>query len=182
MARVATGLDPLTAEERSARMSKVKARGNRSTERAVFGVLIEHGIDGWTQHCKDIVGRPDFFFERLPLALFVDGCFWHGCPVCDRNIPRNRVGFWRKKIEENRRRDRKVTRELRQAGVHVVRIWEHQIRDGSWVPPFRRILSRLGYNWRLALARGCGVSPQALSGNSPGTLAGEDPSDSVATS
>lgn len=148
MARVATGEDPLTSTERSRRMSKVKGRGNQSTEQVVARTLAELGIGGWVHHPKGVLGRPDFWFEDLSLALFVDGCFWHGCPICDRNVPRTRTEFWRSKIDSNRRRDRRVTRGLRRQGLHVTRVWEHQLRDRSWVPALRRMLTRLGYDWR----------------------------------
>lgn len=151
MAGVSRGTDPLTPSERSAQMAKVKAKGNKSTEATVARCLLEQGIDGWTSHPSDVVGRPDFYFPALGLVIFVDGCFWHGCRTCNRNVPRTRTEFWRTKIATNRRRDARVTRQLRSDGMHVVRIWEHQIRSGSWVTPLRRMLSRVGYDWRAAL-------------------------------
>jgi DNA mismatch endonuclease, patch repair protein len=125
-------------------MSKVKGRGNRSTEEVVARFLTDNGIEGWVRNCKDLIGSPDFFFKDLKLAVFVDGCFWHGCAKCDRSLPRTRTEFWESKIDGNRRRDQRTTRELRRSGIHVMRIWEHTIRDGSWVSSLRRMLTRLG--------------------------------------
>jgi len=67
--------------------------------------------------------RPNFVFPKLRLAVFVDGCFWHGCPR-HATKPKNNAAFWRKKLAGNRKRDRLVTRTLRRAGWRVVRIWE----------------------------------------------------------
>ena len=148
MAKLATGSDPLTPRERSARMAKVRGRGNRSTEQAVAAVLIAEGIDGWTEHPPEVLGRPDFYFPTLRLTLFVDGCFWHGCPKCDRNLPRTRSDFWRQKIEGNRMRDRRVQRQLWKRGFHVLRVWEHEVAEETWLPRLRRMLSRLNRDRR----------------------------------
>ena len=124
--------DPLSSEERSARMARVKSTGNRSTEGRVERVLAERGIEGWTKHCRDVPGTPDFYFSKYRLALFVHGCFWHACPKCNRRIPRTRRDFWVKKLDDNRRRDQRVRRKLWKQGYHVVRVWEHQLRTDTW--------------------------------------------------
>jgi DNA mismatch endonuclease (patch repair protein) len=129
MARKCSSADPLTANQRSALMSKVKSRGNRSTEIAVEEVLIQRRIRGWEKHPKGIKGAPDFLFPKSRLAVFVDGCFWHSCPKCARNVPISRRGFWSRKIEQNRRRDNRVRAALRRQGYSVIRIWEHTVGD-----------------------------------------------------
>ena len=73
----------------------------------------------------DLVVRPDITFSRKRLAIFVDGCFWHGCPD-HMSWPRSNKGFWKQKIEANRQRDRKQERQLRAAGWTVLRVWEHE--------------------------------------------------------
>lgn len=78
-------------------------------------------------HPPSIPGKPDFVFPRIRLAVFVDGCFWHGCRQC-RNLPASNRAFWKKKITANVRRDRKIVIELRGDGWAVLRFWEHQIR------------------------------------------------------
>ena len=65
--------------------------------------------------------RPDFVFPRLRVAVFVDGCFWHGCPK-HATWPKTRAAFWRTKITRNKARDRRVNRELRKLGWNVLRI------------------------------------------------------------
>jgi DNA mismatch endonuclease (patch repair protein) len=135
-------IDPLNAAERSARMSKVKAKGNASTEQLVERALRLSGIDGWVKHPGDIGGNPDFYFPAQRTALFVDGCFWHGCPRCDRRLPRTRRRFWRNKIDDNRARDVKVRRRLRRLGYHAMSIWEHDVKKASWLGRLRAILAR----------------------------------------
>jgi DNA mismatch endonuclease (patch repair protein) len=70
--------------------------------------------------------KVDFVFRQVRLALFVDGCFWHGCPK-HATWPAHRAAWWRHKIEGNKTRDRLVNRVLRRAGWKVVRIWEHEL-------------------------------------------------------
>lgn len=133
--------DPLTPEQRSLRMAKVRSSGNKSTELRVAAVMIRAAIRGWKRHSKEVPGRPDFYFPEARLVVFVDGCFWHGCPKCRRNTPKTRRDFWTGKIVANRRRDRKVNRLLRQAGLRVVRIWEHEIAGRRWLATLRRSLT-----------------------------------------
>ena len=70
--------------------------------------------------------RPDFVFRKQRTAIFVDGCFWHGCPK-HATKPANNRAFWKKKLAGNKTRDRVVNRTLRRSGWRVVRIWEHQL-------------------------------------------------------
>lgn len=73
--------------------------------------------------------RPDFVFTQPKLAVFVDGCFWHGCSQCRRNLkPKTNRSFWNSKIEANRSRDRRNSRNLRAKGWRVIRIWEHSLK------------------------------------------------------
>lgn len=69
-------------------------------------------------------GTPDIVLEELQLAIFINGCFWHGCSRCFRPPKHNRK-WWLNKIEVNRRRDRRVARQLRRLGFSVIQIWEH---------------------------------------------------------
>jgi DNA mismatch endonuclease, patch repair protein len=132
-------LDPLSPAERSERMSRVRSRGNRSTEGRVREELVDQGIKGWVSHPDSVPGRPDFYFEERRLAVFVDGCFWHGCPNCGR-LPKTRVEFWRAKIGGNRRRDRLSNRRLWREGYRVLRIRECDLKRGKWV---RRLTAKL---------------------------------------
>jgi DNA mismatch endonuclease (patch repair protein) len=138
--------DPLNPEERSVRMSKVRAEGNKSTEGRVEAGLDSAGISGWEKHPKDILGTPDFYFRDYKLAVFVDGCFWHSCPICNRRIPLTRVEYWRGKIEKNRLRDNQIRRKLRKQGIHVMRIWEHELRKkykGRWLKRLNTMIRQI---------------------------------------
>ena len=106
-------------------MATIRAKGNKDTELALIKLFREHGITGWRRHL-DVFGKPDFAFRKKRLAVFVDGCFWHGCPRCYRRPESNRK-FWDTKIARNRERDRQVSRELRRLGWRVIRIWEHAL-------------------------------------------------------
>ena len=121
-------------------MAKVRSKGNVSTESAAEAVLRLYKVRGWVKHPKNVFGRPDFYFRRCKLALFIDGCFWHACPICRRRIPKSRTAFWRKKIDENRRRDNRVRKKLRTDGIHVVRVWEHQVQTKGWVNRVNRFI------------------------------------------
>jgi DNA mismatch endonuclease (patch repair protein) len=72
-------------------------------------------------------GKPDIVFPESKVAVFIDGCFWHRCPI-DFREPSTRRAFWRRKIEGNVKRDREVTKALKEAGWRVKRFWEHDVR------------------------------------------------------
>jgi DNA mismatch endonuclease (patch repair protein) len=72
--------------------------------------------------------RADVVFRALRLAVFVDGCFWHSCPV-HATVPKANADYWIPKLKGNVDRDRRNDRELAEAGWHVVRLWEHQPID-----------------------------------------------------
>jgi DNA mismatch endonuclease (patch repair protein) len=72
--------------------------------------------------------RVDIAFPGRKLAVFVDGCFWHGCPDHYREPPRNKA-YWQPKIERNQARDRRNTEALEKAGWTVLRFWEHEILE-----------------------------------------------------
>src|SRR5262245_22186249 len=101
-------------------MGSVRGKGNKTTERRLRSALVRAGVSGWTMHPSDVKGSPDFFFSASRLAVFVDGCFWHGCPECG-HFPSVNASFWRAKIERNQQRDRNTTDLLGAAGITVLR-------------------------------------------------------------
>lgn len=135
--------DPMNESERSAQMSKVRGTGNKSTEAKVEAGLRAAGISNWEKHPKGLPTKPDFFFPEYKLVVFVDGCFWHACPVCNRRIPTTRQEFWRNKIETNRRRDNRLRRRLRNDGYHVMRIWEHELKKQTWLKRLQSMICRI---------------------------------------
>lgn len=106
-------------------MSRVRAQGNLKTELALVMLLRQHRITGWRRHPK-LFGNPDFGFREHRLAIFVDGCFWHGCPK-HASYPATNRAFWEKKLLRNKDRDRLVTRTLKKGGWRVLRIWQHEL-------------------------------------------------------
>ena len=115
-------MDNFTKEIRSKIMASVRSRGNRSTELALGRIMWKSGLRGYRKHWP-VEGRPDFAWPGLKVAVFVDGCFWHGCARC-RDFPKSNAKFWRAKIEANIRRDKRVARNLRNAGWTVIRVKE----------------------------------------------------------
>ena len=113
---------------RSKAMAAVRGHGNKTTERRFRLALVRAGVRGWQVRPKGLRGSPDFVFPEARLAVFADGCFWHGCPECG-HVPRTNRPFWAAKIERNRERDKKTTEHLEAEGFHVLRIWEHELRD-----------------------------------------------------
>jgi DNA mismatch endonuclease (patch repair protein) len=161
--------DVFTKAKRSEVMSRIRSRGNKDTELALAKLLRRSKITGWRRHLEirgrarsplRAVGqtsksgahgvtrptfrvRPDFVFRQARLALFVDGCFWHGCPKHGTRPAGNR-SFWKKKFARNQARDRLVNRALRRAGWRVLRIWEHTLRWATIKPQNEaRLLRRI---------------------------------------
>jgi len=105
-------------------MSLIRGSGNKDTELRMVALFRAHGIAGWRRNAR-LFGKPDFVFRRERVVVFVDGCFWHGCPRPKHSpMPKNRAEWWAAKLGRNKERDRLVTRTLRKAGWRVVRVWE----------------------------------------------------------
>lgn len=112
---------------RSQLMRRVRSSENDTTEKRMAGLLRKAGLRGWRRHQR-LPGKPDFVWPSERVALFVDGCFWHG-HQCGRNlVPRTNALAWDEKIRTNRKRDRRVSRQLRSRGWRVVRVWECCLR------------------------------------------------------
>lgn len=127
-------------EARARIMSAIRGSRNRTTELRLATLLRQHRLNGWRRNLA-LQGRPDFVFVSERLTIFVDGCFWHGCPNCYR-APRHNRHFWAEKVRRNRARDRSVARRLRSRGWKVCRIWEHALSRPQHVT--RRLLKMLG--------------------------------------
>ena len=118
--------DIYDAVKRSALMARVQGSGNKSTELKMYGIFRECGIKGWRRHIS-LPGRPDFTFRKARLALFIDGCFWHGCPSHYR-VPASNSEFWRQKVDLDIARDASVDRKLAEMRWRVLRFWEHELK------------------------------------------------------
>lgn len=122
-------VDVFNQSKRSDVMSRIRSSGNRETELALIAVFRRSQVTGWRRH-QVIEGRPDFVFKAAKVAVFADGCFWHGCPRCFRP-PKSNQEYWGAKIARNRKRDRTVNRNLRKNGWTVIRIWHHTIASND---------------------------------------------------
>ena len=131
--------DIFSKKKRSLLMSAIRSKGNKATEGKLASIMREHKITGWRRHQR-LFGTPDFVFYRQRIAVFVDGCFWHGCPQ-HGSVPESNRDFWLSKLISNKRRDRRVSRQLRNGGWKVVRFWAHDLRSVDAV--VRRLLSIL---------------------------------------
>jgi DNA mismatch endonuclease (patch repair protein) len=118
-------MDHVSKRVRSKIMSTVRSKGNRTTELALARRLWAAGLRGYRKQWP-VEGKPDFAWPGLKVAVFVDGCFWHGCTRC-KYLPRSHTKFWRNKIDANKRRDRRVADRLRREGWMVIRIRECKV-------------------------------------------------------
>jgi DNA mismatch endonuclease (patch repair protein) len=123
--------DVFSRQKRSYIMSRIKGHGNATTELRMIAIFREHGIIGWRRK-RSIYGSPDFVFPSARVAIFVDGCFWHGCPIHGA-LPRTNRAFWRKKLSRNKARDQQVNRILRKMGWKTTRLWQHDLHSSSKV-------------------------------------------------
>src|ERR1700732_4615665 len=118
--------DIMSREKRSRLMAQVRGKGNKSTERRLIALMQVAGITGWRRGIK-LPGRPDFVFRKERVAVFVDGDFWHGHPK-NYTAPASNSAFWALKVRDNKRRDRKVDRQLKEKGWRVLRVWESSLK------------------------------------------------------
>ena len=150
--------DVFTQTKRSEVMSRIRSRGNKDTELRLVALMRECGITGWRRHASlalrvpgsrfPVSGsqgrvRPDFVFRRERVAVFVDGCFWHGCPR-HATLPVGNRKFWDAKLARNKARDREVSRALRRAGWTVLRIWECALTKKRQAATMARVGRALG--------------------------------------
>lgn len=123
--------DNFTKEQRSEIMRQVKSNRNKSTELKLLKAFKEAKITGWRRNYK-LFGKPDLVFPKSRLAIFLDGCFWHG-HTCRNTRPKDNADYWRVKIQKNKDRDIEVSQELISKKWNVIRIWECQLKDSTKV-------------------------------------------------
>ena len=126
MDRETFGMDVHDKATRSFNMSRILSR-NTKPELRLRQVLWAGGLRGYRLH-KKLPGKPDIVYSRAKVAIFIDGCFWHGCPKCgDGRAPVTNTSYWDAKRLGNQERDKRRTRELRSMGWRVLRLWEHEV-------------------------------------------------------
>lgn len=119
--------DTMSSLKRSQLMSRVRSKGNKTTESAMVSAFRKVGVKGWLRHSKVGRCRPDFAFRKEKVAIFLDGCFWHFCPI-HGSVPESNVDFWSRKLKANVARDLRTNAELSSSGWFVLRFWEHSIK------------------------------------------------------
>jgi DNA mismatch endonuclease (patch repair protein) len=127
--------------KRSDVMSKIRSKKNESTELKLIALFKQAGIKGWRRNYP-VKGHPDFVFISERVAIFVDGCFWHGHD-CRNVTPSDNAEFWNKKRSDNRERDRKATERLQAHGWTVLRIWECELKKKTESATIAKIIDAL---------------------------------------
>src|SRR5208282_2575346 len=117
-------VDKLTPANRSKVMASIKGK-NTGPELTVRRLLWAMG-KRYKVHDREITGTPDISNRRAKVAVFIDGCFWHGCRTCYRE-PQSNVEYWRRKLQRNRQRRKVVKHTLKSTGWHILEFWEHEV-------------------------------------------------------
>jgi DNA mismatch endonuclease (patch repair protein) len=123
--------DIFSPEQRSNIMRSVKSGRNKSTEQKLVRFFKDSRIIGWRRNYP-LLGKPDFVFSKKRIAVFTDGCFWHG-HNCRNTKPVNNENYWKNKIEKNKLRDIYITTVLIEKGWTVLRFWECSLKDKSFL-------------------------------------------------
>ena len=118
--------DVFDKEKRSDIMKHVRSKGNKTTELRMIEVFKALGITGWRRHYQ-VKGHPDFVFLQKRVAVFVDGCFWHGHD-CRNTKPKQNENYSANKIKKNKHHDQEITELFQQRGWKVIRIWECELK------------------------------------------------------
>ena len=119
--------DPFPRHVRSKIMSRIRSK-NTSPEQTLRKELWKRGLRYRVHY--EIPGRPDIVFPKQKVAIFVDGCFWHMCPSCF-SMPKSNLDYWEPKLKRNIMRDKRINAMLEKQGWKVIRIWEHEIKQGT---------------------------------------------------
>lgn len=119
--------DIFNKAKRSEIMKKVRSKNNKSTELKLIQIFKENNIHGWRRNYK-VKGHPDFVFLNKKIAVFVDGCFWHGHD-CRNTKPKDNQEYWDKKRERNMKHDKEITEYFKNRGWTVIRIWECELKN-----------------------------------------------------
>ncbi|WP_162910257.1 very short patch repair endonuclease [Azohydromonas sediminis] len=133
-----------SSPEASRRMARVRQRGTDveiELRRALHALGLRYRLQVPLPRKPRRVA--DIVFIGARVAVFVDGCFWHGCPL-HATWPKENAGFWRAKIEANRARDADTTRRLRELGWEVIRVWSHEDPVEAARLIYDRVLERKG--------------------------------------
>ena len=118
-------MDKISKEKRSWNMSRIRSKDTKP-EKLLRSRLHKLGYR-FRLHSKNLPGKPDIVFSKFKTVVFVHGCFWHGHNCSFAHMPKSNTAFWQNKIEINKKRDKKRTRQIKSAGWNSVVVWECQI-------------------------------------------------------
>ena len=133
--------DVFDPQKRSNVMRQIKSKKNKSTEIRLIEIFNKNNVTGWKRNYP-VRGHPDFVFLKCRIAVFVDGCFWHGHD-CRNTRPETNKEFWQKKRERNIKHDQEITELFEKRGWTVVRIWECELKRNNYENALRRITDHL---------------------------------------
>lgn len=121
-------VDVISKEKRSKIMSAIRSK-NTKPEILLRKALWAKGIRYRVHYGKEKI---DIAFPTQKIAVFIDGCFWHGCPL-HSHIPKSNVEYWIPKLQRNINRDKAIEEKLKKEGWQVIRIWEHELKEPKGV-------------------------------------------------
>ncbi|MEO5644141.1 MAG: very short patch repair endonuclease [Bacteroidia bacterium] len=122
------GRAPIPLSEKTSKVMSANKSKNTKPEILFRKELRKNGVIGYRLNWKKAPGRPDICFPGKKLAIFIHGCFWHRCPICDLPLPRSNTAFWKEKFQKNVKRDRAKVDSLKAIGWKVVTLWECEIK------------------------------------------------------
>ena len=140
------GRAPIPENETTSRVMSAN-RGKDTNPEIIFRKALWHGgMKGYRLHWKKAPGRPDITFPGKKIAIFINGCYWHRCPICQLDLPKSNTEFWEEKFQKNKERDNKKKDQLEEMGWKVFVFWECQIEEDipSIVERVRNHLQGLG--------------------------------------
>ena len=122
------GRAPIPKDETTSKVMSANKGKNTKPELLLRKALWYNGIKGYRLHWEKAPGKPDIAFPGKKIAIFVNGCFWHRCPICNPSMPKSNTKFWTKKFSKNIERDKKKIQELEELDWRVLTIWECELK------------------------------------------------------
>lgn len=130
--------DNLSSENRSKNMKAIRSSRTKIEDK-VCSELWNRGYR-FRRNVAGLFGKPDIAIKKYKLVIFIDSCFWHGCPLhCI--TPASNQEYWTKKLSRNKERDAEVTNYYQNKGWRIVRIWEHQLKGEKFAETINELCS-----------------------------------------
>lgn len=132
-------MDKFTKSKRSEIMAKVRSRDSRIE--VLFRKEIWKRGFRYSKNSGSRFGKPDLVLPKYKAVIFIDSCFWHGCPR-HGTFPTTRPKFWAKKLKRNKLRDKEVNKHYRKKRWKIIRVWEHEI-NGNLDKVMKKVIPRI---------------------------------------